>query len=98
PAAYTLSLHDALPISRSTSLISLKRAGTWLSSLVVAPVVCEYAPVKKLARDGRHRALVTKALRNRTPSRAMRSMFGVFSSGLPQDRKSTRLNSSHRTI
>src|SRR3546814_2672022 len=48
------------------------------SPLVRMPWVCEYCPVRKLARLGRHSALVTKPRSKRRPSSAMRSRFGVF--------------------
>ena len=42
-----------------------------------------YWPVRKLARAGEQSGVVTKALRNIAPSRAMRSMFGVLRNGWP---------------
>ena len=40
-----------------------------------------YWPVRIEARLGLHSAVVTKALGKCTPSRAIRSMFGVLSAG-----------------
>lgn len=39
----------------------------------------ELRPVRILARDGEHFGFEVKQLVNRTPSRATRSKFGVFS-------------------
>src|SRR5579864_396536 len=73
------------------SLMIGKRAGTLLCWLSTAPLVCEYTPLKIVARAGRHSELMQKALLKTTPSRPIRSMLGVFSRGLP-----ARDDSSHR--
>src|SRR5687767_5181997 len=43
-----------------------------------APLRCEYLPVSTVARLGVQMELVTKQLSKRIPSRAMRSMLGVW--------------------
>jgi len=48
-----------------------------------APEVRDQRPVRAVARAGAQRALVQKALRKRTPSRPMRSWFGVWRMGWP---------------
>src|SRR6266436_285564 len=59
---------------------------------------CEWAywPVRKLARLGEHRGVVTNALRKVTPSRAMRSTFGVLAKGCPVQPSSSQRRSSIR--
>jgi hypothetical protein len=58
------------------------------------PLACEYCPVISVARLGAQSEFVTNMLVNRTPSRAMRSMFGVLRNGWPaQDMKSNRWSS-----
>ena len=53
----------------------------WLASIgvrkVVTPLTWLYVPVKMVALDGAHSELVTKVRSKRTPSAAIRSMFGV---------------------
>src|SRR5437867_9754937 len=78
PAPYTLSLHDALPIS------ALRR---------------DRRPVRR--RPVRLRPLPRRGvrLRRRRPPRALRGSAARDGAADPRrDRKSTRLNSSHRTI
>ena len=52
-------------------------------SLLMTRCLWAYCPVRKLARLGEQRGVVTKKLRNRTPSRARRSMFGDLANGWP---------------
>src|SRR3712207_8464079 len=73
---YTLSLHDALPISPQSfspsSELSTKSVDNPVENLLISPLItwCISTPIRS---EGRHR-------------------------GYPQDRKSTRLNSSHANI
>src|SRR5207248_7153415 len=96
-ATYTLSLHDALPIlgyvgaavfqwvNPKSWLVSASAAGTFLSSGAGSPVV-QAASLGAL--------FVLAAL----PSGFVWLAFGASIQRMLQDRKSTRLNSSHRTI
>jgi hypothetical protein len=45
--------------------------------------VCAVAPVKIALRFGEHCGEVTKQFVNRIPSRAIRSKFGVVTTGFP---------------
>src|SRR5438045_704664 len=62
--------------------------------LLMTPFACEYRPVKKQAREGEQRGMVTKELLKYAPSAAMRSMLGVLRNGWPaQERQSQRWSS-----
>src|SRR6476660_9216998 len=74
------------------SLMMGNESGTLLCWLSTAPVVCEYIPLRRVAREGRQSALVTKAFLKTAPSRPMRSMLGVCRRLLPASE-----DSSHRT-
>src|SRR5207248_5522434 len=82
PAIYTLSLHDALPISRLRHVEN--RQALRASAPGAAPML-RAAPV---------RGIGSRVIR--------RNEYGVAELGMTAgghaDRKSTRLNSSHRTI
>src|SRR5207245_11674668 len=84
PQSYTLSLHDALPISSASSRKVLgSRPVDWLRRLV------EGTPTRRC--DGlRCRRSATQWYRRTTEP--------GFRGGSPRDRKSTRLNSSHGSI
>src|SRR5580693_3589880 len=71
------------PPSRMRSVTIEKFFGTLLCWLSTAPDVCEYRPLRIVARAGRHRELIQKAFLKSAPSRAMRSMCGVLSNGFP---------------
>src|SRR5215831_5943803 len=72
------------------------RAGILPSTFDTAPVVCEYIPVNIVAREGRHKAFTTNALRNVHPSWPMRSMFGVCVSLFPVEESSSQRSPSPR--
>src|SRR5437867_6129369 len=75
---YTLSLHDALPISYDRLLIERAEEAIERAYEILPPWRHQHAERRKRARHFRH-----DHLRNEN---------------LARDRKSTRLNSSHRTI
>src|SRR5207248_11448870 len=85
PSIYTLSLHDALPISQTF--------GFHLAELEVR----QHSQVLTRARDevragGQRSELTCDTLETLRVMARLQAAFGV------EDRKSTRLNSSHRTI
>src|SRR3712207_7656640 len=77
---YTLSLHDALPISRRSRARTSPLAG--------------WPPVRRSTIRRWSRCCSSASRGGRTP----RWRSGRVSSCAPQDRKSTRLNSSHANI
>src|SRR3712207_6902539 len=79
---YTLSLHDALPIFKRT----LSRAADLGFSFYTHPEVEFFLFEKELAADGRPVPVDRAGYFDNTPH------------GIGQDRKSTRLNSSHANI
>src|SRR5690606_40386986 len=91
PLVYTLSLHDALPISTSSVAAAFER-GSFL-----AVRLWQYVPNRRQGRRlGRG---AQRAPRNRLAVRGLPR--GLRSSARPlsaRDRKSTRLNSSHVKI
>ena len=58
--------------------------------MVTTPWVWAYWPVKKLARDGLHSDVVTKAFSNITPSLAIRSKLGVSMKGCPMQENASQ--------
>src|ERR1035438_6011424 len=66
-------------------------AGT---SLLVTPCTCPYRPLKAEARDGEQTGHTVYAVEKRTPSPAMRSRFGVETTGLPEQCMASARNSS----
>src|SRR5207253_11403713 len=98
PALHTLSLHDALPISRRGERGLVARADRWLPGApsaeragVTSDVAATRGARRTVLQDGR-----AKAYRP-MPAAARRR---AFAAGLAayRDRKSTRLNSSHVAI
>src|SRR5260221_10969797 len=93
---YTLSLHDALPISQVTQLIARR--------VREAHVYCEVHPcdvssdwVREFAADGRLKGVILSGSHASVYEVDDRAPDAVFELGIP-DRKSTRLNSSHTVI
>src|SRR3712207_9222643 len=70
---YTLSLHDALPISGRTRRYDREK------------------PLNTILSDDKKKAIVKDNLKIREEYRAIKK-------AIPEDRKSTRLNSSHANI
>src|SRR5207248_9203053 len=84
PATYTLSLHDALPISPPSS--------TTADTTPLARSPTSSSPPPRCAAD-------TTSWPSTAPDRAPRCAHRNWSCApTGKDRKSTRLNSSHRTI
>src|SRR3712207_8540658 len=84
---YTLSLHDALPISRGARLRRRRAAHADRSD-----------PVRRLGRPVRAREDGQGARHREPPVRRRVLGGGPDGPGHPRDRKSTRLNSSHANI
>ena len=78
-----------------------ERGSRWLAGsravLSMMPFVWTYWPVRSAARLGEHSGVVAKAFRNRAPSRASRSMAGVWTNGWPATRSRPSAESSTRT-
>src|SRR5204862_8140783 len=96
PVRYTLSLHDALPISSCAAQPRLARNPGARAGAAVA--------IHRVAEDGEHLFRTRRGLRLQPEAAgpddvhhfASRSCLAVFRSRI--DRKSTRLNSSHVEI
>src|SRR5207248_7478076 len=93
PPTYTLSLHDALPISKRKRL--RRDAGRTVAAQAVLAIEADAAPHAPRIIERRHldapRPHRDRALHGGADRPVRRPEMLV-------DRKSTRLNSSHRTI
>src|SRR5207249_10354518 len=92
PAASTLSLHDALPISSMFVALTVTPA-LGLILLSKAPLRGREPPLRRWLQAG-YTSILRRIIRR--PSAAYISVATVVLVGL--DRKSTRLNSSHVSI
>src|SRR5207248_11642526 len=89
PSIYSLSLHDALPIF----FHSLPENGIQVNGGIALRVARVLLPLlHQLVAQGDQRVLVVRPVFDRALGDRLRFFLGVV------DRKSTRLNSSHRTI
>src|SRR5207248_10817947 len=87
PAHYPLSLHDALPILPPPPRIAQNKSGldSWLAWS------CLPSTVTTCAESRLSHAAPNFSIRRPSPPPSVKP-------AIPTDRKSTRLNSSHRTI
>src|SRR5690606_41307453 len=85
PELYSLSLHDALPISRGLSPSCLAFSSLMISTAEAPSEICDELPAVTLPSS------LKAGLR-------LASVSAVVPGRMPSDRKSTRLNSSHVKI
>src|SRR5207248_3445011 len=88
PQTYTLSLHDALPISNHH----------WAMAKGEESLKLELARLHAASREELVRIPAPPQPPFRSPVLLLLGATAVFAIGGTLDRKSTRLNSSHRTI
>src|SRR5207248_11802803 len=89
PQTHTLSLHDALPISRPKSHLT----GQLALSMVWFP--CKVSIVAEKTKPGSEKKRLMIDQQIEIPTKDGHTTTFITH---PEDRKSTRLNSSHRTI
>src|SRR3712207_7479781 len=82
---YTLSLHDALPISKSTLRNAINT-----SRLIVSTGDRRYGWKPRLITGSRLRLTLSE--------RELAEQYPIYTDEVREDRKSTRLNSSHANI
>src|SRR5690606_40313726 len=94
PISYTLSLHDALPISSRTVPFVAKATGVPLAKLAAAAMVGRRLPPDLPDRPTLQRFAVKESV---FPFRRLSGVDPILGPEM-KDRKSTRLNSSHVKI
>src|SRR5207248_10824039 len=94
PAIYTLSLHDALPIYTATASGGVS---TGCSPAFRNPVQSGYHGLSR-SLDQRNELFLGRTGFGASPRKRAECVGRALSSPWRRDRKSTRLNSSHRTI
>src|SRR5206468_8152305 len=92
---YTLSLHDALPICL---FLFSTRKGIWIQLFQVRQQLIGSADFAGLVPHFWDVDVVQPRVRRRVANRSRSRVTGRNCSALFQDRKSTRLNSSHDQI
>src|SRR5439155_23003385 len=98
PSIYTLSLHDALPIS-PIEVADEDRGFDWALAGATGYRICNFSLGRNL--DGRVGRLVNSQARDVASGAVGEprlNMESDWSGRLDEDRKSTRLNSSHVAI